>query len=56
MGCLDIFSCLGDIVVSVFFFLFIFKGRFFWLRFVSDKVVNYGGFKGVFSFIKKESK
>lgn len=31
MGCLDIFSCLGDIVVSVFFFyLFLRVGFFGW--------------------------
>lgn len=34
--------------------LLISKGRFLWLRFVSDKAANYGGFKGVFSFIKKD--
>ena len=36
--------------------LLISKGRYLWLRFVSDKAANYGGFKGVYSFIKKESK
>lgn len=31
MGCLDIFSCLGDIVVNVFFFcLFLRVGFFGW--------------------------
>ncbi|XP_048736178.1 neuropilin and tolloid-like protein 1 isoform X2 [Ostrea edulis] len=35
--------------------LLISKGRYLWLRFISDKAANYTGFKGVYSFIKKEN-
>ncbi|XP_062605094.1 neuropilin and tolloid-like protein 1 isoform X1 [Saccostrea cucullata] len=34
--------------------LLISNGRYLWLRFKSDKAANYGGFKGIYSFIKKE--